>query len=388
MLESLDAHKNEDCSDKPWLMHAPVNTDDVESLFGGLDRNFFRLSKATSFVAVAGLSSMQMMHSCQDKVERDRRAANKAHKAGVDAASVHSWDLTHWYSVPQYVRKRIYCTLNSADDRTRRREEELAQISAHSAEQLDRKREEAAVSKRRHMNKRMAYEKSLADSKTKLATNVSELEAMMKGKSRAQQCEVLRDQLRLREILFGIPKPILIGSGSSDGELKRLREGVEPLVAQGLPAKMRPAPSPVPPRQPVAIPSEQSRELTGKHVARQFDAFRELLQLTGGGVFRLPPLPSEAEDRASTPRQWRRRQPNRREEGMMGQEFADEDVWWKVLSCEWSEEYECIIVYYYDVHWAEDDGLTEEQLRADLEHGCIQFSTVDEVTKWIKASEA
>lgn len=169
---------------------------------------------------------------------------------------------------------------------------------------------------------------------------------------------------------------------------RRLREGVEPLVAQGLPAKMRPAPSPVPPRQPVAIPSEQSRELTGKHVARQFDAFRELLQLTGGGVFRLPPLPSEAEDRASTPRQWRRRQPNRREEGMMGQEFADEDVWWKVLSCEWSEEYECIIVYYYDLHWAEDEKLTEEQLKGDLEHDCVQFSKVDEVTKWINVAEA
>jgi hypothetical protein len=272
-------------------------------------------------------------------------------------------------------------------------EEEKAQKRAHHAAQLDRKQEESADARRRHLNRRLAFEKSLADSKTRLATTGPQLEAMMQGKTLAQQCEALRDQLRFRELLYGIRKPILIGSGSSDAELVRLKQGVEPLVEQPLPDKMKSASLPIPARQPVAIPSEQSRELTSKHVVRQFQAFQQFVQLTKGGVFRLPPLHSEADDRATTPRQPRPRQlrprrPNRQEEGLVGQEFADEEVWWKVLLCEWSEEYECIIVYYYDLHWAEDEKLTEEQLKGDLEHDCVQFSKVDEVTKWINAAEA
>lgn len=245
----------------------------------------------------------QTMHCHQDELECERKVQAKARKAGEDEGDVVPWNFTNWHSVSREERARIYRTLSSGDDRKRRMGEEKAQKRAHHAAQLDRKQEESADARRRHLNRRLAFEKSLADSKTRLATTRLQLEAMMQGKTLAQQCEALRDQLRFRELLYGIRKPILIGSGSSDAELVRLKQSVEPLVEQQLPDKMKSASLPIPARQPVAIPSEQSHELTSKHVVRQFQAFQQFVQLTKGGVFRLPPLRSEADDRATTPRQ-------------------------------------------------------------------------------------
>ena len=78
--------------------------------------------------------------------------------------------------------------------------------------------------------------------------------------------------------------------------------------------------------------------------------------------------------------------PNTKEQALDGEEFEEEGVDWKVLHSEWSEEYEQIVVFYYDVDMAQAEGLTEEQLGEDLGHDCVEYSKVSEVAGWIKAS--
>ena len=81
------------------------------------------------------------------------------------------------------------------------------------------------------------------------------------------------------------------------------------------------------------------------------------------------------------------RGPNTKEQALEGEEFEEDGIDWKVLHSEWSEEYECIVVFYYDVDMALAENLTEEELSDDLGHDCVEYSTVIhiEVVGWIKA---
>ena len=110
------------------------------------------------------------------------------------------------------------------------------------------------------------------ESAGKLAKNPAALKKLLKdAQTDGQKCDVYRDQIRIRASLYGMEKPVNYGSGTDAAELKRLADGVEPVVKQKLP-KMQPRPMPLAERTLVAVPDGASRSLASGHVARQLAA--------------------------------------------------------------------------------------------------------------------
>ena len=73
---------------------------------------------------------------------------------------------------------------------------------------------------------------------------------------------------------------------------------------------------------------------------------------------------------------------------MAGQRFVDEDTTFEVLEVQFSEFDGQLVVTYFDVQEAEDHSVSrDELLEANGEHELIEWSSMAEVVKWIKASQ-
>ena len=67
-----------------------------------------------------------------------------------------------------------------------------------------------------------------------------------------------------------------------------------------------------------------------------------------------------------------------------GATFEDDGIKWKVLKVGWSEEYESILVYYYDVSAVAAASKSEAELDDDDDD--VEASSIKEVLDWIKKS--
>ena len=78
------------------------------------------------------------------------------------------------------------------------------------------------------------------------------------------------------------------------------------------------------------------------------------------------------------------------ESALVGEEFEEEGIDWRVLSVVWSADQNQVMVWYYDVQAANVEGLTKEQMEAacaesqDLDP--LECSTIAEVSSWIALS--
>ena len=89
-------------------------------------------------------------------------------------------------------------------------------------------------------------------------------------------------------------------------------------------------------------------------------------------------------------RRLRKRAPNNKEAALVGEEFEEEGIDWKVVGVAWSEDFDEMVVFYYD-----EDGVTDEEMVEieemddyfESEHDAVEFSRVSEVVKWIRESE-
>ena len=71
------------------------------------------------------------------------------------------------------------------------------------------------------------------------------------------------------------------------------------------------------------------------------------------------------------------------ERELVGGEFEDDGVLWRVLEVGWDAAVEQVVVWYYDIAAT---AATEEELKEDLDQDCIEHSSVREVEKWIEES--
>ena len=88
------------------------------------------------------------------------------------------------------------------------------------------------------------------------------------------------------------------------------------------------------------------------------------------------------------------RRPKKREADLVGELFEEDGTDWKVLDVEWNDEVEEVVVYYYDVDAANAEGILESDLMESLEESSdhsniehIEYSSVREVTKWLRESK-
>lgn len=237
-------------------------------------------------------------------MERREKEAKKRKTVG-DVKVVQdtdAWSMTNWFSLDDDRRLNIYQRLRSKTWKKEQQKQKVEVLLKHDEADAQRQKDKATVAANRDRNKRLNYERRLEESKTKLAKTASELMRLMKNKSDAQQCEVLRDQMRIREGLYGIKKPDKVGSGGSAAELQRLRAAVVPLVKEKLPPR-KPPPMPLAERSLVAVPDGASRSLTGAHVGRQLEALELMRKMVSNGVFRMKRAPGSRRQRKRSTRE-------------------------------------------------------------------------------------
>jgi hypothetical protein len=209
--------------------------------------------------------------------------------------------------------------------------------------------------------------------------------------------EYLRSQLRAREHAYGQTKAKdalpAIGSGSSLEEVTRIVDGLRPLFSK--PLLLIDAPDPLPSRErtQAVAPTELAKKLLVEYGKRMRQAWVQLGEYMDKGVFRLPRR-AVAEGRKRRARKPRAapapRTPTARQRAaVLGKDFEDEGVQWRVLDVKWSAEYSEIVVFYYDVEDADEEELKAIDATDDFE-GCgldaVEMSTLSEVMKWIKES--
>ena len=140
-------------------------------------------------------------------------------------------------------------------------------------------------------------------------------------------------------------------------------------------------------------PTELAKKLLVEYGKRMREAWVQLGEYMNKGVFRLPRR-AVAEGRKRRARKPRAapapRAPTARQRAaVLGKDFENEGVQWRVLDVKWSAEYSEIVVFYYDVEDADEEELKAIDATDDFE-GCgldaVEMSTLSEVMKWIKES--
>ena len=73
------------------------------------------------------------------------------------------------------------------------------------------------------------------------------------------------------------------------------------------------------------------------------------------------------------------------EAALVGSEFEEDGVQWKVLAVDWSDDDAAMVVWYYDIKVADMEEEEMKKMRiADRagEVSALEFSSVPEVKKW------
>jgi hypothetical protein len=230
---------------------------------------------------------------------------------------------------------------------------------------------------------------------------------MEHGDSHSNYADTLRDQIRVRIHVFGMKDTPAIGGGSCDEELARLEAVVKALIAQPLPKRLA---QPSPEFRPFDTSSatDEARQKYMQSVKEIVVAWRQLLELTEKGIFRLPVEDEEDKGASSSsssssssnpkrrrgPRKIKPRRTKVKERVIIGELFEEDGTDWKVLDVVWSDEMEQVVVYYYDVEAANAEGILESDFmgsllessdHSNIEH--LEYSSVKEVMGWLKSSK-
>jgi hypothetical protein len=184
--------------------------------------------------------------------------------------------------------------------------------------------------------------------------------------------------------VYGVKKNELplVGGGSNKEERERLVNAMESMIANPLPPKL-PAPSPYTTRAPHSAPTEAATALEDAHRAKEALCLSNILARANHGVT----FTAARARRAS-------RAVTHNHIAMEGRTFIDEDVEWKVIDVRYSKAQKVMVVWYYDIEMAHEQGISEDDmitLRNDNSwKDCepLECSSVDEVNTWIGASDS
>ena len=198
---------------------------------------------------------------------------------------------------------------------------------------------------------------------------------------RHNECEHLKRQLAARDAQLDAVKEMAaeaeVQAAEREAEVAAAHRGrAEATLLIGVPD-----PLPSRERSQAVAPTELAKKLLVEYGKRMREAWVQLGEYMNKGVFRLPRR-AVAEGRKRRARKPRAapapRAPTARQRAaVLGKNFEDEGVQWRVLDVKWSAEYSEIVVFYCDVEDADEEGC-----RLDA----VEMSTLSEVMKWIKES--
>ena len=178
---------------------------------------------------------------------------------------------------------------------------------------------------------------------------------------------MLARQISIRKHVNQIQKPV--AKGYSSMKAQQLQPLVEAMVQQEKYTKPQLVKVPaLKPREQTPFADAYSTQLDKAREARAAEKAKQLDAMIADGSFmallkRKPSSKKKAGTTATTAgRSAAPRQPTAAQAAQLnGATFEDEGIKWKVLKVEWSEEYESILVYYYDVRCERGSSSEEER---------------------------
>jgi hypothetical protein len=378
MIATHEEHLDDDAEGVAGLEDAPKTTDPNESMFAFFD-HVLRVNPGACLQAVLGQAhalALKALATPGDLAARARRKRKRGETADDDAEKVAAWKVTNFFEIPRERRWEIITDIQ-------RRYKELCvtvpkeQLAEHDSTSLQRKRDANDAGKRKDAKRLDKYRQF------DHITPIVDAEAM----NELDDVETLRDQIRVRLYVYQMKVSTKIGDKTGDEELERLRLG----LAKSLATEPLPDPKPGPPRPTRAAhpaPTADAAALDRAYIKQMSEVWGELCELTHAGVFRAP--------RATRPKRAPRRQdPSPRDQTLVGVDFVENSIAWKVVAVDWSPVGKSVIVWYCDCDMAETTETSMEAMKefvrlvaaggnSDSCPPCLEFSSVREVRAWIR----
>jgi hypothetical protein len=346
-----------------------------------------------SLHAAFGVAMAKRMHSLQSDVEIKRRlrdAKKRKLKHGgvhvaygeqiVDKESCEKWNWVSLFALPKEERHALYLSIDYKEECVNKPNR---QNKAHNVANLKRKADEVMEGERLQLKKAAEQARWIAATR---ATSVAQLKKLLKAarQSESAQLAVLTDQIKIRKHVNQVAHPI--SKGYSQMKVAELQPLVEAMVKSERYRKPRVVKVPaLAERQQTPHPCSYSKALDAAREERAEAKGKLLEAMIEDGSFmallKRKPTPKAAGAGARGKRQ----QPTSAQSAKLAHAtFEDEGIEWKVLKLEWSDEYNTMLVYYYDVGAVRDAKIDESDLDDDDEN--VEASSITEVLEWVKKS--
>ena len=306
----------------------------------------------------------------------------------VPKADVEKWGWVSLFNLPTDERRAVYRWLD-ANYEEECVEKPKAQKKAHAAASLERKGKAVADEEARQLKK--AAQQALCLS-YKRAASAKQLRRMLReaSKSESAQFAVLARQIGIRKHVNQVQKPV--GKGYSSMKAQQLQPLVEAMVQQEKYTKPQLVKVPaLKPREQTPFADAYATQLDKAREARAEEKAKQLDAMIADGSFmallkRKPSSKKKAGTTATTAKRTAApRKPTAAQAAELnGATFEGDGIKWEVLKVEWSEEYESILVYYYDVSAVAAASKSEAEL--DDGDDDVEASSIKEVLEWIKKS--
>jgi hypothetical protein len=322
---------------------------------------------------------------------RKKRQKTDGTSDGDQAATAEQLEAWNTTSFPNLPREERWVVIRDLQHRYKTKcvTEPRERLAKHDEAVLDRLKKKAREHERLVMTRVAEYKKHNVIVPCVSAAALDALRG--KHESDTALAVALRDQIRVRLHVYGMKQKDLplIGGGSAELAVARLMSELAGVVSQPLPRKP-PPPLPYPVRAAHPAPTQAAVALDIEHIHKIAESINELLRLTKEGVFvalRSAVPRTRAVKAPGVPAARQSRTPSTAQQQLVGEEFEEGGVSWKVLTVEWSGQLEAMVVWYYDVDRAAEAELTDDDLDALRKEGVVtgplELSSVEEVLSWV-----
>ena len=396
---------DDDFSKVASLEHAPINTDVVESGFAHFDDALKIKASVKAMIGVAHAKALKAFSTDGEKKEKAMQTARKMMARGSGSSSlsndaaalVEKWNVTSFFNFPREKRWMIiksvqknYKELCVDDPKTR--------LEKHDEAALERSRQARLDEINKARGRWLRYKQMESIQIAKSASELNDIYSSFSDEDDKARNEAMIDQIRVRIHVYALKAmelPKMHSELDYKGNAARLRTALKPVVEKPLPPKPG-APSPFPERPHHSAPTDEATQLQEDYMREYNQAWKEVMEITQSGSFIAPKRKARGGGLGAPRKRRRGRATKERsarddEIALVGEEFEEDGVQWKVLAVDWSDDDASMVVWYYDVQGANLSEEEMDKMRVEGTAGnvdALEFSSVSEVKEWVKLCKA
>lgn len=365
LLTTIDDNLDPDFAGKAALKYAPVNTDDVESLFGTIDDAFRRgHGSPQACIAVGFACRANAFRSKSEAARLSKRRLKKAHATHLDHDQGGSMAMS-FSQLPWEQRRKLLLAARLLRSReviaAERKRESLEATQA--ARQSDKKKQQHAVARLARSLKIREFNMT----GVKMVTSVSALEKAIKERTKGNSfaLEWMRQQLRFRKAMCGqaYEGNLYVHKNDPKREQKRLQSTLIQLIKEECNPPVLAAAFHAPGMETRETDTAVASDFIRKYRADIDELVREFTTALTARQFKIPKAAPSAQE--ATPEQL----------ALNGSVFEDDGVLWQVVDVHWNPDKGGLYADYFNVEEQAKAGRTYEWFRTRSDQGL--FSEVD-----------